>query len=77
MARKFAFDWRDEVLLQVAPGELFEVETFDASNGYIRSEHDKAIPARRPVLIESRHWPTRSPGRSGSKAPSAATFWLS
>jgi acetamidase/formamidase len=48
LARKFAFDWRDEVLLRVAPGELFEVETFDASNGYITSEHDKAIPARRP-----------------------------
>ncbi len=48
LARKFAFDWRDEVLLQVAPGEVFEVETFDASNGFITSEHDKAIPARRP-----------------------------
>ncbi len=48
LARKFAFDWRDEVLLRVAPGELFEVETFDASNGFITSEHDKAIPAQRP-----------------------------
>ncbi len=48
LARKFAFDWRDDVLLRVAPGEVFEVETFDASNGYITSEHDKAIPARRP-----------------------------
>jgi len=48
LARKFAFDWRDEVLLRVAPGESFEVDTFDASNGYITSEHDKAIPARRP-----------------------------
>jgi amidase len=48
LARKFAFDWRDEVLLRVAPGEVFEVETFDASNGYIASGHDKAIPARRP-----------------------------
>jgi acetamidase/formamidase len=47
-ARKFAFDWRDEPLLQVEPGELFEVETFDASNGYIRTEADQAIPARRP-----------------------------
>ncbi len=47
-ARKFAFDWRDEPLLTVVPGELFEVETFDASNGYIRSERDKAIPALRP-----------------------------
>jgi acetamidase/formamidase len=48
LARKFAFDWRDEVLLRVAPGESFEVDTFDASNGYITSELDKAIPARRP-----------------------------
>jgi amidase len=48
LARKFAFDWRDEVLLRVEPGEVFEVETFDASNGYITNEHHKAIPARRP-----------------------------
>jgi amidase len=48
LARKFAFDWRDEPLLRVEPGESFEVETFDASNGYIKTEHDKAIPARRP-----------------------------
>jgi len=47
-ARKFAFDWRDEPLLRVKPGEYFEVETFDASNGYIKTEHDKAIPALRP-----------------------------
>ena len=48
LARKFAFDWRDHPLLRVEPGEPFEVETFDASNGYIQTEHDKAIPARRP-----------------------------
>jgi acetamidase/formamidase len=48
LSRKFAFDWRDEPLLRVEPGELFEVETFDASNGFIKTEHDKAIPARRP-----------------------------
>jgi acetamidase/formamidase len=48
LARKFAFDWRDEPLLRVKPGEPIEVETFDASNGFIRSENDKAIPARRP-----------------------------
>jgi amidase len=47
-ARKFAFDARDEPLLRVAPGEPFEVETFDASNGYIKSAEDKAIPALRP-----------------------------
>ena len=48
LARKFAFDWRDQPLLRVEPGEPFEVETFDASNGYIKTEHDKAIPALRP-----------------------------
>jgi amidase len=47
LARKFAFDWRDKPLLHVEPGEVFEVETFDASNGYFRTEHDKAIPANR------------------------------
>jgi amidase len=48
LARKFAFDWRDEPLLCVEPGERFEVETFDASNGFIKTEHDQAIPAKRP-----------------------------
>jgi acetamidase/formamidase len=48
LAQKFAFDWRDEPLLRVEPGEPFEVETWDASNGYFKAEHDKAIPARRP-----------------------------
>jgi acetamidase/formamidase len=48
LARKFAFDWRDEPLLRVEPGEPFEVETYDASNGYFQTEHDKAIPERRP-----------------------------
>jgi acetamidase/formamidase len=48
LARKFAFDWRDDVLLRVKPGEAFEVETYDASNGYFKTEHDKANPAQRP-----------------------------
>jgi acetamidase/formamidase len=47
-ARKYAFDWRDEPLLRVQPGETFEVETYDASAGYFKSEADKAVPARRP-----------------------------
>jgi acetamidase/formamidase len=46
-ARKYAFDWEDEPLLQVQPGESFEIETFDASTGYFRSPEDKAIPALR------------------------------
>jgi acetamidase/formamidase len=52
-ALKYAFDWRDEPLLRVRPGESFQVETFDASNGYFKSEHDKAIPARRPGFDRS------------------------
>ncbi len=52
-ARKYAFDWRDQPLLHVAPGEAFEVETWDASTGYFRSPADKAIPALRPGFDRS------------------------
>jgi acetamidase/formamidase len=58
-ARKYAFDWRDEPLLRVAPGESFEVETYDASTGYFRSPQDKAIPSRRPGF--DRHPPLVNP----------------
>src|SRR5207302_7429245 len=47
-ARKYAFDWEDEPLLHVKPGESFEIETYDASTGYFKTEADKALPARRP-----------------------------
>lgn len=47
-ARKYAFDWRDEPLLRVQCGESFEVETYDASTGYFKTEADKAVPGRRP-----------------------------
>src|SRR5262245_64799799 len=47
-ARKYAFDWRDEPLLRVQPGETFEIETWDASTGYFKSAEDKAIPGKRP-----------------------------
>ena len=47
-ARKYAFDWEDEPLLTVRPGENFEIETYDASTGYFKSVEDKAIPALRP-----------------------------
>jgi amidase len=52
-ARKFAFDWRDEPLLRVRPGEVFEVETWDASSGYFKSPEDKAIPSLRPGFDRS------------------------
>jgi amidase len=47
-ARKYAFDWEDEPLLTVRPGENLEIETYDASTGYFKSAQDKAIPALRP-----------------------------
>src|SRR5438445_13573365 len=47
-ARKYAFDWEDKPLLRVKPGESFEIETYDASTGYFKSEADKALPAKRP-----------------------------
>lgn len=47
-ARKYAFDWRDEPLLRVKPGESFVLETYDASTGYFKQTSDKAIPAKRP-----------------------------
>ena len=47
-AKKYAFDWRDEPLLRVGPGESFEIETYDASTGYFKTPADKAIPGNRP-----------------------------
>jgi amidase len=47
-ARKYAFDWEDKPLLRVKPGEIFEIETYDASTGYFKTEADKAVPAKRP-----------------------------
>ncbi len=58
-ARKYAFDWEDEPLLRVRPGESFEIETYDASTGYFKTEDDKAIPARRPGF--DRHPPLVNP----------------
>src|SRR5688572_22966791 len=52
-ARKYAFDWRDEPLLRVRPGEPFEIETYDASTGYFKSPDDKAIPGKRPGFDRS------------------------
>src|SRR6185369_2011499 len=52
-ARKYAFDWRDEPLLRVQPGERFELETYDASTGYFKTAADKAIPGKRPGFDRS------------------------
>src|SRR5438876_808637 len=53
LSRKYAFDWRDQPLLRVRPGETFEIETWDASTGYFKSPADKAIPALRPGFDRS------------------------
>ena len=53
LARKYAFDWRDEPLLRVRTGESFEIETYDASTGYFKTADDKAIPGRRPGFDRS------------------------
>jgi acetamidase/formamidase len=52
-ARKFAFDWRDQPLLRVKEGEVFEVETYDASVGYFKTSENKAIPSLRPGFDRS------------------------
>ena len=46
-AKKYSFDWREEAQLSVRPGETFEIETWDASSGYFKSEADKAVPGKR------------------------------
>ncbi len=58
-ARKYAFDFRDEPLLRVEPGESFEIETWDASTGYFKTTADKAIAAKRPGF--DRHPPMANP----------------
>ena len=52
-AKKYAFDWRDEPLIRVRPGESFEIETYDASTGYFRTPEDKAVPGKRPGFDRS------------------------
>ena len=52
-ARKFAFDWHDQPLLRVKPGETFEIETWDASTGYFKTPEDKAVPGKRPGFDRS------------------------
>src|SRR5215470_14118187 len=52
-ARKYAFNWQDEPLLRVKPGESFEIETYDASTGFFKTPEDKAIPALRPGFDRS------------------------
>ncbi len=53
LARKYAFDGRDEPLLRVQPGEAFEIETWDAGTGYFKTPDDKAIPGKRPGFDRS------------------------
>jgi acetamidase/formamidase len=59
LARKYAFNWQDQPLLRVRPGESFEIETYDASTGYFKTPEDKAIPGKRPGF--DRTPPTANP----------------
>ena len=52
-ACKHAFDWRDEPLLRVKPGESFEIETWDAGTGYFKSAANVANPTMRPGFDRS------------------------
>lgn len=52
-ARKYAFDWHDAPLLHVKCGEVFEIETYDASTGFFKTPEDKAIPGKRPGFDRS------------------------
>ena len=52
-AKKYAFDWRDEPLLQVREKETIAIETWDASTGFFKTPDDKAIPAKRPGFDRS------------------------
>lgn len=58
-AKKYAFDWRDSPILSVDSGEIFEVETYDASTGYFKTTDDKAEPSLRPGY--DRHPPLANP----------------
>ena len=74
LARKYAFDWEDEPLLRVAPGESFEIETWDAGTGYFRTPEDKAIPSLRPGFDRDPpsgqpHWRTGLAGRRRTGRP--------
>jgi amidase len=52
-SKKYAFNWMDAPLLKVQPGEVFEIETYDAGSGYFKSSEDKPIPALRPGFNRS------------------------
>ena len=55
LAKKYAFDWRDEPLLRVACGESCEIQTYDASTGYFKTPEDLAVQRpgfdRTPPLV--------------------------
>lgn len=73
LARKYAFDFRDEPLLRVRPGESFEIETYDASTGYFKTPEDKAIPGKRPGRPRAaRRIFEHAPGPSGTTRPRTA-----
>ena len=56
-AKKYAFDWRDKPLLRVQPGESFEIETWDASTGFLKTPEDPPSPPTAPVSTATRRCP--------------------
>ena len=62
--------------MRVQPGEVFEIETWDASIGYFRSPADKAIPGLRPGFDRSPPHANSIGGQSSLKEPIAATLEL-
>src|SRR4051812_28622311 len=52
-SRKYAFNWQDEPLIRVQPGEVFEIETYDASTGFFKTSADLAIPGNRSGFDQS------------------------
>ena len=74
---KYAFDWEDEPLLRVVPGESFEIEDLGCQHRlFSRTQDDKAIPSLRPGFdrnppLAKPHWR----GRSGWRAPNPEICW--
>src|SRR6516162_285362 len=66
-ARKYAFDWRDEPLLRVQPGEAFELETYDPSAGPIFVEGarrgDALVVVLEQIAVDDYSWIAIGPRR--------------
>ncbi len=64
-ARKYAFDWRDEPLLRVRPGESVRDRNLRRQHRLLQDRRrTRRSPAGGPASIAFRRWPTPSPARS-------------